>query len=1700
MDPRLDTVEKRVKCLCETMTRVGLLNIAESMQIIIPSGTKKEDVAKIIAQHEPQEIMLPSIFNGSENKQRSFSGGSVSSGASVGTVRRNSPHADPFIQPAAAHGMAGSLENLNRTPVHNQNDPIAPDEHRDNFSLSELGNDELQEQRVNWRVVDETHSETGSLRNFLSAPRDVRSYDRQPGATQYAARENRPSRGESLHFTPDSLEYNRPAPESGDMLHAMQRQFELQQRSFEQQIAQQQQLIERLIQTTESALSSRTQSPNPVNISAPMRKIQGLSKLTKEDDIVCWLAAFETIMSTYNIPQSEWAQYLYPQLTGKAQTAFWQLDRGDQNNYERARVAILQQYGATPELYRQKFFTETRQAKQSYVDFMSRLVLFFKRWNSISEDEWSVESTRRLAERQIISQFIAQLSDDTLVRELRKEKDKSPRDVAQLADDFRATVNENHRQERTSNAWVAGRPWQKKQYFNNFRSDDQKDNMQNRSSVQQAAYPAQGQKDTQKRRFAQPQQGSMFCYTCGRPGHTKKYCRQSAGKRTSAVTTAHTVQQQPPGRASEEATSRQSSSNNAKVFNEKPMASSGNEEFCREGGDMNNSNALLPYVTVEVQGHKKKALLDSGSAVNLITAEFFQKIHENCNDLKLTDSGLSVLSVNLSRQPSRGFVELNVAFQGKLIPVRFEVIDAASEEVILGAGFLAQRGIAIDCKSRTYSLSELQNVSFQWDCSDNAKLVMLQHLPRSAPSIDDFLDDKKLPVVECKIELTSAVQKSVNEILEKYAHVVTDKPGLTQVLEHKIPIDTDKPLRGRTFPMSKEKLEAFQESFQKLIDLDLIEASDSPHRSGTIMVRKPKGGYRMVHDFRTINPHIRQDAYPIKSGDEILRGLSGKKVFSCFDMKLGYHQMKIAVGDRQFTAFEGPDGALYQYKTLPMGIANGPPSFVRLTEKVLAPLLGKIVWVYFDDIVIASNSIEEHLEHLEMVFDLLAQANLTVSKEKMKLFYSRVLYVGRIVSAEGIEVNPAKIAAVENFPKPKSRAAVERFLGLIAWNQKFIPNLAKIAKPLNKLKSKNVKFDWTTECEQAFQLLKLRACSTEVLSFPRLGEPFVIFTDASDVGLGAILAQEQEGILRTIEYASYTLNEHEIRYSATHKECLAVLWSLERWRQFTEGVHVTVVTDHQALVPILSKPSSSGRLARWAIRIQDFNVTVKYRPGRENQAPDALSRAVQELSEADRIASVCLHSGTLVAQNESCALPLCKPLPKHLKEIWWIGCDGCNQWFHQHCLNITQQQAEELDFFLCPKCERDGIEPDLGLAYNFSRADLISHQKDDEDLQKIRQAVQSGSAIENVSDRFVLTKDVLYRKTNDDRLQAVVPSSLRKAVLILNHSLPTAGHLGRHKTLDRITQSAWWKGIGRSVADFVKNCSVCQRTKPVFHKPSGLMQSTTSNKVWQILAIDLVGPLPRASSNGSRYILVLEDHLSKFAQAIPLKNASASSVCKTLFCDVFCRFGGPDEVLTDNGAQFRSKMFQSLCQEWHIEQHFTSVYHPQTNFVERFNRDVKQMLKAFAGTSHTTWAVYVPQIVFAHNTAICAATGKAPATLFFGRKLFGPGDGQFRIPAEYESVNSDLRTVQSSIQKQSLTNAHYYNRKRRMQPVLSPGDKVMIKTHYKSSSAQNFAAGLAPPYDGPFVVIRQISPVAYEIMVRNVKKVVHVEQIKPIVP
>lgn len=600
-----------------------------------------------------------------------------------------------------------------------------------------------------------------------------------------------------------------------------------------------------------------------------------------------------------------------------------------------------------------------------------------------------------------------------------------------------------------------------------------------------------------------------------------------------------------------------------------------------------------PYVTVVINNKTLTGLLDTGSSATILGNGSHEPLLKAGLEIHQSDT-TNFITAGGDKLHSLGIIYVPVSFYGQTHTLKAYVVPNIKHYLILGMDFWRMFGLFP---------KHIDHILYYKDTDSDVFTVGTNN---SEPS--------KL----CSYDHLSSEQKNMaDKVISQFRDISYEERGLgrTSLITHSIDTGDAAPIRQRYYRMSPEKQRILIEQLDDMLGEDVIEPCESPWSSPVLLTPKKNGELRFCLDSRKLNAVTKKDAYSLPYMAEILDNLRDARFLSSIDLSKSFWQILIRKEDRQKTAFYIPSRGTFQFKAMAFGLTNAPATQQRLVDKLFyGPEFEHRVFVFIDDVIIASNTYDQHISLLTKVLDKLKNANLTINFSKCQFFRNQLKYLGYIVDSNGLHADPEKVESIVNYPTPTNRKEVRRFLGTASWYRRFINNFSSLASPLNKLTSqgKNASpFVWSAEADLAFRKLKKCLSSTPILSCPDYDKPFEVHTDASDYGIGAVLTQTQDGKERVIAYMSKSLSKPERNYSATEREALAVLTAIEHWRCYLEnGLKFTVFTDHSSLKWFLNLNNPTGRLARWGVRLSAYNFDIKHRKGSENVVPDSLSRSV----------------------------------------------------------------------------------------------------------------------------------------------------------------------------------------------------------------------------------------------------------------------------------------------------------------------------------------------------------------------------------------------------------------------------------------------------------------------------------------------------------
>ncbi|KAJ8456455.1 hypothetical protein ONZ45_g18712 [Pleurotus djamor] len=632
---------------------------------------------------------------------------------------------------------------------------------------------------------------------------------------------------------------------------------------------------------------------------------------------------------------------------------------------------------------------------------------------------------------------------------------------------------------------------------------------------------------------------------------------------------------------------------------------------------------------------------------------------------------------------------------------------------------------------------------------------------------------------------------------------------------------------GPLYSLSQVEQKALKEFIDEHLRTGFIRSSKSPHGAPVLFAKKKDGSLRLCVDYRGLNKITRKDRYPLPRTSDLLDAPSKAKVYTKIDLRNAYHLVRIAEGDEWKTTFRTRYGS-FEWLVMPFGLTNAPAAFQRMVNDIFSDMLDVCVIVYLDDILIFSDDMSKHKEHVKEVLRRLRKHKLYAKGEKCEFHTDTVEYLGYLLSPDGLKMDPRKIEVIQNWPEPRKVKEVQSFLGFANFYRRFIENYSDIVVPLTRLTRKNVAWVFSEDCRRAFKALKLAFTTAPILSHWIPDCPIVVETDASDYALGAIISiYAPDGEIHPVAFHSRTFSGAELNYDVHDKELLAIFEAFTVWRHYLEGAPTTidVVTDHKNLEYFSTSKVLTRRQVRWSEYLSQFNLCIRYRPGKLGEKPDALTRR---------------HDVYARAGNERYA----QVNPQNFRPIF-----------------LKEQLVASIRAtILLEPCLRASELMDMETLI----ADIRSSYTSD--------PVTAKDASEYTG-RWSIDESGLIRL--DNRIYVPDNSDLRLRILRFKHDHILSGHYGKNKTLELVRREFTWPKIREFITHYCKSCVTCMRVKPQRHKPYGLLrQLPVPIRPWDSISMDFIEKLPKSS--GYDAILVIVDRLSKQAIFTPCYDTTTS--------------------------------------------------------------------------------------------------------------------------------------------------------------------------------------------------------------------------------
>ena len=972
-------------------------------------------------------------------------------------------------------------------------------------------------------------------------------------------------------------------------------------------------------------------------------------------------------------------------------------------------------------------------------------------------------------------------------------------------------------------------------------------------------------------------------------------------------------------------------------------------------------------------------------------------------------------------------------------------------------GLMVSNSVAKLAKNRVLPVMVVNNTNRTIRLSKGSVIAKVELITQtqvnSLDSVKRQIDRTEQKDWTAEVDVPQDHKSTILGFLQKHQDLFAAKDselGHTDTVKMKIDTGDNPPIKLRPYRTPIHNREVIDKAVDEMLDANVIRRSKSPWSFPVVIVDKKDGSKRFCVDFRKLNQITKANSYPLPLIDDILALLGKAKYFTSLDLKSGYWQVLMDEADKEKTAFACHRG-LFEFNVMPFGLCCAPAIFQELMSIVLQGL-GHFATAYLDDILIYSETLEQHMLHLETVFERLRQHGLKLKLKKCSFLQLETQYLGFIINGNGISPDPKKVEAIRSLPTPTCVREVRSFIGMCSYYRRFIPNFSEIAEPVIALTRKFARFKWTDECQGSFDYLKQSLTVVPLLAYPDPNKPYTLYTDASNSCIGACLTQQSDDAEqflpnvkneKPIYYLSHKLSKTQCKWSTIEKEAFAIHFSLQKLDYYLHNAKFVIKTDHKPLKYLLESPMQNKKIQLWALGMAGYDCTIEYIPGTENTCADLLSRKPDTTD--------------IEAEPESFELDI----NDNAFEVGAINSNEINPKHFAGCTAFEKGRPES------PETDLIGL-------------DMTEEQAKDEEIMGLKKVLKHGEPTKVVKRRYLIDNDILYYLSDPDdksTLRLFIPTHLRQMVVHQYHD--DNGHMGVQKTYDAIRQKYFWPNLFQELYEYVSKCVDCQARSGQNVKPL-LQNADIPPYPMAKLSMDLSGPYNKTLS-GNKYIIAFVDWYSGWPEAFAVPDKTAETVAHLIIEEIYPRFGCCLELVTDNGSENVNRVVKETLQTLNIHHVTTSFYHPSSNSkVERFHRTLHDVLAKRLQDGQDTWDLHLNQVLAAIRFNVSEATGYTPYYLLYGRDVVLPLDNLLKPRLKYQGEDMHQIALQEQhkafmlvhgrLRKQQRKQAKYANKKRK-DITYKVGDPVFYKKHVRTK-----IEGRWRPF---YRIIEQKSPVTY---------------------
>ncbi|KAA0050334.1 uncharacterized protein E6C27_scaffold88G00600 [Cucumis melo var. makuwa] len=744
---------------------------------------------------------------------------------------------------------------------------------------------------------------------------------------------------------------------------------------------------------------------------------------------------------------------------------------------------------------------------------------------------------------------------------------------------------------------------------------------------------------------------------------------------------------------------------------------------------------------------------------------------------------------------------------------------------------------------------------------------------------------------------------------------------------------------------------------------------------------------------------------------------AGHEALSFMDGSSGYNQIRMALDDEEKTAFRTPKG-IYCYKVMPLRLKNAGATYQRAMQRIFDDMLHKHIECYVDDLVVKSKKKCDHLKDLKLVLDHLRKYQLRMNPLKCAFGVTSGKFLGFIVRHRGIEVDHSKIDAIQKMPSSKNLHELRRLQDRLAYIRRFISNLAGRCQPFQRLMRKDVVFDWDQSCQNAFDSIKKYLLNPPVLSAPATEKPLILYIAAQETSLGALIAQENDkGKECALYYLSRTLTGAELNYSPIEKMCLALFFAIDKLRHYMQAFTIHLVAKSDPVKYILSRPVILGRLAKWAIILQQYDIVYIPQKAVKGQAlADFLADHPvpsnwklcddlpdEEVSFVESMEPwIMFFDGAARRSGAGVGIVFISPEKHMLPYSFTLG-ELCSN-------NVAKYQAFIIDLQMASEF---GIKFDSIILEHIPR----SENKKADALANLATALTVSEDIPiNISlcQKWIVPSiESQYEEAGVIYVYAIDEEDWCQPIIdYLEHGKLPTDPRHRAEIRRRAVQFIYYKDTlyRRSYEGLLLRClGKEESTKALEEAHSEPLHPTIASWPFEAWGLDLVGPITPKSSGCHSYILAGTEYFSKWAETVPLREAKKENIVNFVQTHIIYRYGIPHRIVTDNGRQFANTLMDKLCEKFNFKQYKSSMYNAAANgLAEAFNKTLCSLLKKVVSKTKRDWQEKIGEALWAYRTTHCTPTGVTPYSLVYGVKAVLPLEKE--IPSLRMAIQEGLTT------------------------------------------------------------------------------------------